>query len=270
MREKRKELGRATSSDESEPEQELAPGATVLHALFNRKVVLHPDKTVVKSGKRIPIGEAEALKAAVAAGVPAPALHEAYTTADGENHIRMSYIEGETLHTLWPDMSAESRKDIALQLRDILKIMRSATPPPDYIGACDGSQIRETRVHFAYHAPPCSDEKGFNDYLLSALYEPTPALIRQAFARRMQTHTHHRIVLSHCDLMPRNILVQDGKIKGLIDWEDGGWYPEYWEYVKFFQRFGERDWKEYAEVIFPELSQDELVDMLAISQWQHS
>ena len=38
-------------------------------------------------------------------------------------------------------------------------------------------------------------------------------------------------VLSHCDLAPRNILVDGGKITGIIDWEFAGWYPEYWEYA---------------------------------------
>lgn len=47
--------------------------------MFHRKVVLHPDDTVVKSGKRIAIGEAEALKVAALAGIPAPRFLEANT-----------------------------------------------------------------------------------------------------------------------------------------------------------------------------------------------
>lgn len=30
----------------------------------------------------------------------------------------------------------------------------------------------------------------------------------------------------------RNILVRDGKLSGIVDWENSGWYPEYWEYTK--------------------------------------
>jgi hypothetical protein len=68
-------------------------GAKILHKMFNRKVVLHSDGTVVKSGKRIAVGEAEALKVAALAGIPAPRVLEADTTPDGQ-YIRMSYIRG--------------------------------------------------------------------------------------------------------------------------------------------------------------------------------
>ncbi|KAL3959469.1 hypothetical protein PCL_08917 [Purpureocillium lilacinum] len=285
LRARRKDKGMARSSDESESDEELEQGwshlkhvqaasfstdrigAIVLHQLFNRKVVLYPDNTVVKSGKRIAIGEADALKVAEAAGIPAPAVHDAHTDSDGVKHIRMSYIEGETLDKLWPDLPAEKKSGVARQLRVILEEMRSVTPPPNFVGACDGTQIRDTRLHFTYHAPFCTNEKSFNEYLLSSLYEQTPPVLREAFSRRLRTD--HRIVLSHCDLTPRNILVHDGKVKGIIDWEDSGWYPAYWEFVKFFLRPAERGWKEYAEEIFPELYQDELVDLIAISKWQN-
>jgi aminoglycoside phosphotransferase (APT) family kinase protein len=41
--------------------------------------------------------------------------------------------------------------------------------------------------------------------------------------------------MTHGDLHPRNIIVDDKndvRITGVIDWEKGGGYPEYWEYLK--------------------------------------
>lgn len=35
-------------------------------------------------------------------------------------------------------------------------------------------------------------------------------------------------VFSHGDLVPENILVHDGHISGIIDWEYAGWYPYFW------------------------------------------
>ena len=214
------------------------------------------------------MGEAEALKVAAQAGLPVPRVHDVHQSPDGQVHLRMDYIQGQSLDKLWPDMSAEEKKDIARQLRGMLEKMRSVAPPPNFIGACDGTEIRDLRVYSTYHSSPCQDEKAFNEFLISALYEQTPPLMREAFARRLRTN--HRIVLSHCDLAPRNILVQDGKITGVVDWETSGWYPEYWEYVKFFQCAAEHDWKRYAGDIFSELYQDELVDFMAISKYQHS
>lgn len=236
--------------------------------MFNRKVILRPNNTVVKSGKRIPIGEAKALEIAVNAGIPAPNVHKIDAAPDGQNHIHMDYIQGQNLDVLWADMSIDQKTDIAQQLGGLLETMRSVVPPTDIIGACDGTEIRDTRLHFTYHSPPCYDEAGFNNFLLSSLHEHIPPLVKEAISRRLRTN--HRIVLTHCDLTPRNILVRDGKISGLVDWEDSGWYPEYWEYVKFFQRTADKDWKQYAEHIFPQLYHDELVDFIALSKWQSS
>ncbi|KAI0390326.1 kinase-like domain-containing protein [Xylariaceae sp. FL0594] len=57
----------------------------------------------------------------------------------------------------------------------------------------------------------------------------------------------HKIVFTHTDLNPRNILVeqfvqQDGSlgwnVTGIIDWEFAGYFPEYWDYTKaLYERF---------------------------------
>jgi aminoglycoside phosphotransferase (APT) family kinase protein len=53
--------------------------------------------------------------------------------------------------------------------------------------------------------------------------------------------------MTHGDLQPGNIIVlQDSisgaiKISGIIDWEMGGWYPEYWDIVKALNTHGSDD-----------------------------
>ena len=44
----------------------------------------------------------------------------------------------------------------------------------------------------------------------------------------------HDIVFTHADFRPDNIVVKDGHVTGIIDWEMSGWYPEHWEFVKAF------------------------------------
>lgn len=49
------------------------------------------------------------------------------------------------------------------------------------------------------------------------------------------TNCHYHVyqsLFTHADLCPRNILIRDGKVCAIIDWEFAGWYPEYWEYTK--------------------------------------
>ena len=49
--------------------------------MFNRRVVLHADRTIVEAVKRIALREAEALKVAAHAGIPAPRVRDVYLTS---------------------------------------------------------------------------------------------------------------------------------------------------------------------------------------------
>ena len=50
---------------------------------------------------------------------------------------------------------------------------------------------------------------------------------------------------------------------GLIDWEAGGWYPEYWEYVKGLNNVEEvKDWWRYLIRIVGDYSSEWSFDVL--------
>lgn len=60
-------------------------------------------------------------------------------------------------------------------------------------------------------------------------------------ASRLRQKRHH-IKFTHGDLKAHNVLVgNDGHLAELIDWESGGWYPEYRE-LTTAMRFGSRSW----------------------------
>ena len=52
----------------------------------------------------------------------------------------------------------------------------------------------------------------------------------------------HKVFFTHADLNPRNILVDqkitksdgstDWRVTGIVDWENSGHYPEYWDCTK--------------------------------------
>ena len=241
----------------------------VLHDWPGCKVELHSDGTVVKLGRRVQLEEAEALKVAETIKVPSPRLYKAERINDTENSICMSYVTGERLDEKWASMSNEMKIYVAQQLRDVLTSMRKLVSSDGAVGSCNGGIVRDCRVYFPYTGAPCADESQFNDFLIKDVYEAAPSQLRKALAQRLRTD--HRIVFTHGDLTQHNILVdKDGHITGLVDWEYAGWYPEYWEYVKFFQRHSDHmDWKEFATEIFPQLYDDELVDYQALTYWQH-
>ncbi len=41
----------------------------------------------------------------------------------------------------------------------------------------------------------------------------------------------YAIKLTHGDLNSFNIIINNDKIAGIIDWEMAGWYPDYWEFT---------------------------------------
>ena len=65
-----------------------------------------------------------------------------------------------------------------------------------------------------------------------SLFNPMPDSSIQFTRRLYQDTSGNEIVFTHGDLDPRNILVEDGHVSGIFDWEQSGWYPKYWEYVK--------------------------------------
>lgn len=48
----------------------------------------------------------------------------------------------------------------------------------------------------------------------------------------MLSQNRHQILFTHGDLRLQNIMVKDGCVSGVLDWEFSGWYPEYWEFSK--------------------------------------
>ncbi|KAF5334053.1 hypothetical protein D9758_017518 [Tetrapyrgos nigripes] len=47
--------------------------------------------------------------------------------------------------------------------------------------------------------------------------------------RQIQVPESFNLVLTHGDLNPRNVMVEDGHVVGVVDWDTFGWYPDFWE-----------------------------------------
>ena len=251
-------------------------GAIVLHKLYAKVVVLHPPnpkynaaKPVVKKwGVDAVEEEAASMRIAEAAGIRVPHVYAIETASDGRRGIVMDYVEGDMLKHVWQSLGDEEKASVKRQLREVLATMQSLAPPSGHIGGPrPGDPIRDTRIMTTATAPAVKDEQGFNDYLLNAVFRAAPPYLRTAFADVLRTD--HRVVFSHNDLTPRNIMYKDGTIT-IIDWQDGGWYPEYWEYVKFFYRAKGDDLRDDADDFFPKTYPLDLVHYIALLHWQPS
>lgn len=208
--------------------------------------------------------EGRALQFANSLNLPVPALREVRALDQG-TLLRMDFVDGECLEEAWRSLDEKQKQSIAEQLRDILTTMRQATPTQSTIGGF-GGPARDPRLISDYPGGPFNTEAEFNNFVLDLL-EGTPSKIRSALAGGLDVNS--RIVFTHADLSPRNIIVKGDRVQALLDWEYSGWYPEYWEYVKFFARPTQwDDWVEYAETIFDTEYPKQLCTYQAIARWQ--
>ena len=68
----------------------------------------------------------------------------------------------------------------------------------------------------------------------------------------------HRIVFTHADFHPRNIMVVNGpddgvQLSGIFDWEASGFYPEYWEQLKAMNTRSIRDTSDWWDHLPPSI-----------------
>lgn len=235
---------------------------TFLEPIGNTNCSRQPDGRLRKSSPRVRLEEFEALKLAQELGVPAPTPYE--FSADSRT-ILMNFVEGDCLEDIWPIMSDVDKESLARQLRRVVSLMRSARQERFHIGAINGP-ARDCRRYDDYTGGPFTDETAFNAFILD-LFSLCPNPIRNGLSARMRSN--HSIRFTHGDLSPRNIIVRNGMIQAIVDWEFAGWYPEHYEYVKFFEcKTSCKDWKNFAPLIFEMAYEDELVTQQAILRWQ--
>lgn len=254
-----------------EIEEHASQGITILYDFGSSTVKRYPGNYVIKSGpKQVREAEFAALRLAEKLGLPTPRayeINETSSTGNGEHNctIRMDFIEGQTLDLVWPTLSANEKIDICRQLRDILDTMRKAEWPADNIGACNGGPVYLDRLRGYKVGGPFKNEEDLNRFIFD-IWKGTARPIQDALKKHQRAG--HRIVFSHGDLHQGNIMVKDGKITGLIDWEVAGWYPEYWDYIQYSTDVGKnRDWTNYAKEIFSQVYDEELVFMIALAQF---
>ncbi|KAF9767113.1 hypothetical protein IL306_000378 [Fusarium sp. DS 682] len=137
-------------------------------------------------------------------------------------------LPGEPLAQEMDELSDRDCREFIEQMQDFMVQLRSIphVGPEGFICNTFGEACSDPRIRSADYIGPFEDEAAFNQYL----YHPDDP------ARR-----GHRVVFTHADLNLRNILVDrvtrlDGTrgwaVSGIVDWENSGFYPEYWDCTK--------------------------------------
>ncbi|KAI0707550.1 kinase-like protein [Cerioporus squamosus] len=203
------------------------------------------DGRIVKTGMTTSIEEAKAMIfVRTHTSIPVPEVYMVFQHA-GATHIVMELINGVALREaaeLDADDPAsglvtdEDLANIMQQLKDLIHELRELgrryPPTQPHFGSWPDGAFRNS--YFAAAPPETTFETvdAFHAYFLDRLRP----LIREkatydqlAIARSQSQESEP--VLTHADLAPRNILVKDGRIVAVVDWETFGWYPDFWEYM---------------------------------------
>lgn len=207
--------------------------ADVLASSISSRKVIRVGSVVAKLARNLDLTEAENLKfIREHTDIPVPKVLNCYKK-DGIGYILMDFIEGEMLNNAWPKLSPEAKNTILTELSDYIRQMRQIPARPDnmiVIGSVTGGPAVDQRSMGPIKGGPFKSEEEFNDWQLDQLLPGIPLSNRDMYHAMQKAD--HAIVFSHGDLGFHNVLVQNGHVVAIIDWESAGWMPEHWDYCK--------------------------------------
>ncbi|KAF7552900.1 hypothetical protein G7046_g7265 [Stylonectria norvegica] len=164
--------------------------------------------------------------------IPIPKVYAVHTTPDQHIYVEMEYIQGEDLDTAWRTegrLSQDQKKTIFADIKEYISILRELQPPAgDLVASALGNPAYDCRIGARFFGP-------FNHRDFHSL-------------TRGQLRKEDIVTV----LVPRNVIVRNGRVAAIIDWGFAGWYPEYWEFTKgHYDFFPKEDWTEYFRQAIP-------------------
>lgn len=104
---------------------------------------------------------------------------------------------------------------------------------------------------------------------MATALEHVPETARERLRERMPPATPY--TFTHGDLTNVNIMVENGNLTGIIDWEAAGYYPVWWEFACAGIGLGQEDyeWKTLLRKYMPDYSaaREFWLDFYALSKY---
>jgi hypothetical protein len=204
---------------------------------------------VTKKGRRVTRNEAAALALVKnQTSIPVPELYsETFFLKDGTENgsLLMEKVEGTPLEDVWNGFDDCTKNRICEGIWGIVDELQRIQKPPAYsklyqCGA-DGSASKDVLIK-DLHSPEAFIVD--DDALRARIYERYIHFNGRLFEDKLPSMLPRSnvSVFTHGDLTPRNIMIDQGCITGVIDWEDSGWFPDYWEYANMMKPSRDLDW----------------------------
>lgn len=166
---------------------------------------------------------------------PAPEPHG--LVRSGRHYLLFTaYMGPRKLEEVWLELDQGQKVSISTHLDGLLTQLRSLPRPDDIpFGEIGGGGCKDTRRGTRISKNAITTTSQFSDFVFSGAAYTTPSYIQ--FLRSFTSHSPPQCVFTHGDFYPRNIIVdqaEDGswQVVGIVDWENSGFYPAYWEGVK--------------------------------------
>lgn len=245
----------------------------VLFKMDSRSVVQLNDEVVVKIGNNIaheepPLLDYVARHTSIRAPRPLGLV-----TFGSTSYMFTTFIPGDTLEKRWPSLTATQKESVRGQLDLIMsELRRHPHAPSASLGTLGTPQVcKDYRISVSTSPPDVHSISAFHDWLVSTIYPQIGPSYRRWLRSRLRDD--YRVMLTHGDFHPRNIMVEiipsgDVRVTGVIDWEMGGWYPEYWEMYKALNTRDPREESDWWDMLPPCISgyDTELVELRLLEQ----
>ncbi|CAL5870869.1 uncharacterized protein PFLUO_LOCUS5110 [Penicillium psychrofluorescens] len=178
----------------------------------------------------IPKTEVETLKyLASHTNIPVPKVVRDWVDRDERYFVLEERVDGQTLEKAWPSLSESQKKDIADQVSEIRKQLCSLTSTS--IQTIDQGPCYPKLLFFdgKPHGPFNSDSELWDDLFLTFQEKSWPQQVLENLRKRVPKCEPY--VLTHSDLNLSNIMVKDGKLAAILDWESAAYYPIWYEWI---------------------------------------
>ncbi|KAF2176980.1 phosphotransferase enzyme family protein [Zopfia rhizophila CBS 207.26] len=198
---------------------------------------------IVKFGPRISTSEALCLWAVrkfLPNQVPVP---EVYGWDNDGRHvfIYMQLIRGPSLLERYDSLNHHDKQAVCQDLRMIMSRLRAMRQ-----SSISHGPIRDRILDGQPTPGPFPNIASFHNWFswLWRRHSPEPENIPDPWRKLLADDGP--IVFTHADLHRNNIIItptSPPRVLAIIDWEQAGWYPDYWEYCKAVYSVG--DWEDW-------------------------
>lgn len=196
-------------------------------------VIFLPGNVCIKYGRSVRLTEALTMDfVRQNTNIPVPEVYCAFEDC-GRSYIAMQRLPGRMLARGWTSRHEASKHNVLEELRvyvgELRSLRRDENDLP--IAAIDGGPIFDYRFPGFHLAGPFRSVEQFHLHLRSNVKLEPGQMDDVQRVIKMHEETEEAVRFTHNDLSSFNILVSGDKVTGLIDWENAGWLPHYWEYT---------------------------------------